>query len=48
MKRALLFGIIFLTIDQLLKLYFQLFFQDKTMYLFNQWGFTYVTNLSYG
>lgn len=44
MRRPIIFVIIFLTIDQLLKWYFQINFTGQKMLLFGDWGVTFVTN----
>ena len=44
MKRALTLSLILISLDQLLKLYFQMNFFDKKLMLLEKLGFTYVTN----
>lgn len=45
MKRVYALSAFLLAVDQILKFFFQHFFANHTIYLFNhEWGFTYVVN----
>lgn len=43
-KRPLTLAFLTLSIDQLLKFYFQYNFNEKTIIFWDKWGFTYITN----
>lgn len=44
MKRPLLLSLLILSIDQIIKFYFQINFYGKEWLLLNNWGFTYTVN----
>ncbi|MGE5498200.1 MAG: signal peptidase II, partial [Syntrophothermus sp.] len=44
MKRPLILGLFILFTDQILKWYFQTWFDGKRWLISDNWGFTYITN----